>query len=114
MDAVKVNDKIMEEVLVAVVTDAANIYMNAVVTLMHLQNKTRKYRCPDRVRENALDRIWDAETFFCSDYGEGLTHQPGMRVMKALNERAADLWKQQVETGVNTHRQLRPLSGKGA
>ena len=109
-----INDKLMEEGLVTMVEDATNIYMNGVVTLMHLQNGTRKYRYPERVRNNALDHIWDAETFFCSDYGEGLTHQPGMRVMKVLNKRAEELYKQQLETGINTHRQLRPLSGKGA
>lgn len=105
LSKVKVSDKQMEEVLLIMVEDACNNYINGVVNLLHIKNGTRKFVHVDRVERNALDNIWDAETFFCSDYGEGLTHQPGIRVMKALQERARKQYEQSVETGVNVHGQ---------
>lgn len=89
----------MEDLLVLMVEDARDRYMNAMTNLLHLKNGTRKFVHPDAVKQSALDTIFDVETFFCSEYGEYLTHIEGKRVMEALNARAKKMYDDMIASG---------------
>lgn len=91
------NEELFEQIRQDIVDDAVRIYINSMVDLMHVENKTRKFSHPENVKARCLDQIFDVETFFLSGYGQKLTNLDGNIVMETLEKRARKQYEEIME-----------------